>query len=133
LKHKFSTPVLTFILVLSAGVVFPILFGFTDKLLRILLVDLNAVALMVSSFAWLLIFYFWGIKFSIEYVTQQFEIADRKKLFKFSNMAFTAVTLIFYFSLISASWLSNILWGSFYLVTVGFFYWLSSKALLSSE
>jgi len=130
LKQKLSTPALSTILVLSAGVVFPILFGVTDKLLRTLFVDFNPIAIMISSFIWLLVFYFFGIKFSIEYVTQQFEIAEKERLFKFSNIAFTAVTLLFYISLVSASWLSNVLWGSFYLITVGFFYWLSAKELL---
>jgi hypothetical protein len=131
LKQRLSTPVLTSILVLSAGVIFPIIFSLTDKILRTLLVDLDPVILMFSSFAWLLLFHFFGIKFSIEYITRQFELTEKKRLFKLSNISFFVVSLFFYSFLISASWLSNLIWGSFYLTTIGFFYWLSSKELLN--
>lgn len=88
---------------------------------------------MVASFSWLLILYFFGIKFSLEYINRQFEIADKEKLFKYSNLAFTAVSVLFYTSLVSASLLSNILWGVFYLCTIGLFYSLSSKKLLKQN
>jgi len=105
----------------------------TDKLLRTLLVELNPLALMIASFAWLLVFYFYGIKFSLEYLTRQFEIEDRKKLFKYANIGFTFINMAFYASLISSSLLSNMIWGCFYLVTIGFFYFLSSKELLQAQ
>jgi hypothetical protein len=130
LKQKLSTPVLTLILLTSSGVIFPVIFTMTDKLLRTLLAELNPLALLVASLSWLLLFYFYGIKFSLEYISRQFEIDDSKKLFTYSNIGFALITLAFYASLISPSFLSNMIWGSFYLVTILFFYFLSSKILL---
>ena len=129
MKQKLSTPVLTTILLISSGVVFPIIFTMTDKLLRTLLVDLNPLYLMIASFAWLLLFYYYGIKFSLEYIVRQFEIEETNKLFTYSNVGFTLISISFYASLISASILSNMIWGCFYLSTIGFFYFLSSKTL----
>jgi len=101
----------------------------TDKLLRTLLVDLNPTILMVLSFSWLLLFYFYGIKFSVEYIAREFEIESTKDLFTYSNIGFTLISALFYYSLVSASFVSNIVWGSFYLVTIAFFYYLSNKEL----
>ncbi|MDF1881194.1 hypothetical protein JHD50_07740 [Sulfurimonas sp. MAG313] len=129
MKQQLSTPFLTAILLISSGVVFPIIFTMTDKLLRTILIDMNTLVLMVSSFSWLLIFYFYGIKFSLEYITRQFEIEDTQKLFNYSNIGFTLISISFYSSLISSSMLSNFLWGCFYLFVIGFFYYLSSKEL----
>jgi len=131
-KLQLSLPALTTILVLSAGFVFPIIFSITDKLLRTVFSEFNPTVLMIASFSWLLFFYFFGIKFSLEYITRQFEVSDAKKLFLYSNISFTAISLLFYASLVSASVFSNVLWGVFYLLTIGFFYFLSSKELLSS-
>ncbi|HIC45113.1 MAG TPA: hypothetical protein EYO73_12795 [Sulfurimonas sp.] len=127
MKQKLSTPVLTSILLISSGVVFPLIFTMTDKLLRTVLVELNPLVLMIASFLWLLIFYFYGIKFSVDYLAREFEIEDKQKLFTYSNIGFTLISLAFYSSLLSVSMLSNIVWGSFYLCTIGFFYYLSSK------
>lgn len=129
MKHRLSTPVLTAILVLSAGFVFPLIFSITDKLLRELFYAFDPTLLTISSFSWLLLFYFYGIKFSLEYINRQFEISDKDRLFKYSNISFALVSLLFYSSLISTSLLSNMLWGGFYLVSIGFFYALSSKEL----
>jgi len=129
-RQKLSVPVASTILVLSSGLVFPIIFTVTDRLLRELFSAFHPTFLLIASFSWLLIFYFYGIKFSLEYVTRQFEISDRDKLFKYSNIGFSAVAVLFYTSLLSGSILSNMLWGSFYLATIGFFYRLSSKKLL---
>jgi len=129
MKLKLSTPILTSILLISSGVVFPLIFSATDHLLRILLSELDPMLLMVLSFMWLLLFYFYGIKFSLEYIQRQFEINDTNKLFIYSNVGFTLISVLFYTSLISASMLSNIIWGCFYLVTIGFFYYLSTKTL----
>lgn len=129
MKYRLSTSALTVILVFSAGFVFPLIFSITDRLLRELFWALEPTVLLIASFSWLLLFYYYGIKFSLEYVTRQFDIEDNKKLFNYSNIAFAAVSFLFYTSLISASLLSNVLWGSFYLITIGFFYLLSSKAL----
>jgi len=129
MKQKLSTPLLTFLLLISSGVVFPIIFTMTDKLLRTLLVELNLMVLLVASFAWLLLFYFYGIKFSLEYIVRQFEIEDRHKLFTYSNIGFALISIFFYASLISTSLLSNMVWGCFYLIIIGFFYFLSSKIL----
>jgi len=129
MKQKLSTPILTLILLLSAGVVFPFIFTMTDKLLRTVFVELNPLVLMGLSFAWLLLFYFYGIKFSLEYISRQFEITEPKKFFTYSNIGFTLISLAFYASLISPSLLSNMIWGCFYLSTIGFFYFLSSKEL----
>ena len=129
MKQKLSTPALTSILLLSSGVVFPLIFTMTDKLLRLLLLELNPLVLTFLSFAWLLLFYFYGIKFSLEYLTRQFNIEEPKKLFTYSNIGFTAISIIFYASLVSASLLSNMIWGCFYLAIIGFFYYHSSKEL----
>ena len=129
MKQKLSTPLLTLILLISSGVVFPIIFTMTDKLLRTLLIELNPVLLLATSFSWLLLFYFYGIKFSLEYIQRQFEIEDANKLFTYSNIGFTLISISFYASLISTSMLSNMIWGCFYLSTIGFFYYLSSKIL----
>lgn len=129
MKQKLSTPALTSILLISSGVIFPIIFTMTDKLLRTVLVELNPIVLMVLSFAWLLLFYFYGIKFSLEYISRQFTIEEPKKLFTYSNIGFALISLAFYASLISSSLLSNMIWGCFYLSTLGFFYLLSSKEL----
>jgi len=129
-KQKLSIPVLSTVLVLSAGIIFPIIFSITDRLLRELFSAFHPTLLLAASFSWLLIFYFYGIKFSLEYITRQFEVSDKDKLFKYSNIGFSAVAILFYASLISASLLSNMLWGSFYLAAIGIFYWLSSKELL---
>ena len=131
MKPKLSLSALTTIIVLSSGIVFPIIFTVTDRLLRELFSALHPTLLLIASFSWLLFFYFYGIKFTLEYITRQFEISDRDSLFTYSNIGFSAVAVVFYASLISASVLSNILWGCFYLVTIGFFYWLSSKELLT--
>ncbi len=131
MKPTLSLPVLTAIIVLSSGVIFPILFSITDRLLRELFSELHPTLLLIASFTWLLILYFYGIKFSLEYVTRQFDISDRDRLFKYSNIGFSAVAVLFYASLLSTSVLSNILWGCFYLITIGLFYWLSSKELLT--
>lgn len=129
MKPRLSTPVLTAILVFSSGFVFPLIFSITDKLLRELFYGFDPILLTISSFSWLLLFYFYGIKFSLEYINLQFEMSDKVKLFKYSNISFALVSLLFYSSLISTSVLSNILWGGFYLVSIGFFYTLSSKSL----
>jgi hypothetical protein len=129
-RQTLSIPVLSTILVLSSGVVFPIIFTVTDRLLRELFSAFHPTLLLAASFAWLLFFYFYGIKFSLEYVTRQFEVSDKDKLFKYSNIGFTSVAVLFYASLISPSMLSNVLWGGFYLITIAFFYRLSSKELL---
>ncbi len=133
MKYKVSTPALAIILVIFAGVLFPVIFSMTDRLLRTALSDMNPTLLTAASFTWLLFFYFYGIKFSIEYIIRQFEISENQKLFRYSNIGFTAMSMLFYASLISPSWFSNIVWGSFYFITIGLFYWLSSKALLSSS
>ncbi len=129
MKPRLSTPVLTAILVFSSGFVFPLIFSITDKLLRELFYGFDPILLTISSFSWLLLFYFYGIKFSLEYINRQFEMSDKDKLFKYSNISFALVSLLFYSSLISTSLLSNMLWGGFYLVSIGFFYTLSSKEL----
>lgn len=129
MKQKLSTPALASILVLSAGFVFPLLFGFTDILLRRLLHEIDPTLLLGLSFSWLLLFYFFGIKFSLEYLTRQFEIGEKERLFTYANVGFAAVSLLFYASLLSASLLSNMIWGCFYLCTIAFFYCLSSKYL----
>lgn len=129
MKKQLSTPGLTFILLLSSGVIFPILFSMTDKLLRTLMADLNPIILLICSFCWLLVMYFYGIKFSLEYIQREFEIANTNALFTYGNVGFMVISAIFYASLISASWLSNSLWGLFYLTTMLFFYILSSKIL----
>lgn len=129
MKPRLSTPVLTAILVFSSGFVFPLIFSITDKLLRELFYGFDPILLTISSFSWLLLFYFYGIKFSLEYINLQFEMSDKVKLFKYSNISFALVSLLFYSSLISTSVLSNMLWGGFYLVSIGFFYTLSSKSL----
>ena len=129
MRQKLSTPLLTLILLISSGVVFPIIFTMTDKLLRTLLIELNPLVLLIASFSWLLLFYFYGIKFSLEYITRQFEIEDANRLFTYSNVGFALISIAFYASLISASMLSNMIWGIFYLSTIGFFYFLSSKIL----
>jgi len=121
-KQKLSVPALSTVLVLSSGVIFPIIFSVTDRLLRELFSAFHPTLLLLASFSWLLIFYFYGIKFSLEYVIRQFEVSDKEKLFKYSNIGFSAVAVLFYTSLISASLLSNMLWGGFYLATIGFFY-----------
>jgi len=131
LKKELSTPALTSILLLSSGVVFPLIFTMTDKLFRTLLVELNPLLLMSFSFAWLLVFYFYGIKFSVEYISSEFEIPQKQKLFTYSNIGYTLISLAFYSSLISASLLSNIIWGCFYLLTIGFFYYHSTKEFTS--
>lgn len=118
------------ILVLVSGLVFPVLFSITDRLLRELFSALHPTLLLIASFSWLLLLYFYGIKFSLEYVGRQFEISDRDRLFKYSNIGFTAISVLFYASLLSASVLSNVLWGSFYLAVIVLFYRLSSKELL---
>jgi len=128
-KQKLSVPVLSTILVLSSGLVFPIIFTVIDQLFRELFSAFHPTLLLFASFSWLLIFYFYGIKFSLEYVTRQFEVSDRDKLFKYSNIGFSVVAVLFYTSLLSASILSNMLWGSFYLSVIGIFYRLSSKEL----
>jgi len=128
-KQKLSVPVLSTILVLSSGLVFPIIFTVIDQLFRELFSAFHPTLLLFASFSWLLIFYFYGIKFSLEYVTRQFEVSDRDKLFKYSNIGFSVVAVLFYTSLLSASILSNMLWGSFYLAVIGIFYRLSSKEL----
>jgi len=128
-KYRLSTSALTVILIFSAGFVFPIIFSITDRLLRGLFSALEPTLLLIASFSWLLVLYYYGIKFSLEYVTRQFEIEDSSKLFTYSNIAFTAVCILFYASLVSTSLLSNMLWGTFYLIVIGFFYYLSSKAL----
>ena len=133
MKHALSTPALTAILVLSAGFVFPIIFSITDRLLRELFSAFDPTLLMIASFSWLLVLYFFGIKFSLEYINRQFEIADKDKLFTYSNIVFAAIAVLFYASLVSTSLLSNILWGGFYLCTIGFFYILSSKELLKQN
>jgi hypothetical protein len=132
-RQKLSVPALSAVLVLSSGVVFPIIFTVTDRLLRELFSAFHPTLLLIASFSWLLLFYFYGIKFSLEYVSRQFEVSDRDKLFKYSNIGFSAVAVLFYASLLSSSILSNILWGSFYLATIGLFYWLSSRELLRSS
>ena len=133
MKQKLSTPLLTSILLIFSGVVFPLVFSATDHLLRILFSKLDPILLMVFSFSWLLVFYFYGIKFTIEYLSREFEIEDGKKLFTYSNIGFTLISLSFYSSLISSSSLSNIIWGFFYLFTIGFFYFLSAKAFRIKE
>lgn len=130
MRQILSVPALSTILVLSAGIVFPIIFTVTDRLLRELFSAFHPTLLLLASFSWLLLFYFYGIKFSLEYITRQFEITERDKLFRYSNIGFSIVAVFFYASLVSASLLSNMLWGSFYLLTIGFFYRLSSKELL---
>ena len=127
MKQKLSIPILTSILLISSGVIFPLIFSMTDKLLRTFLVEINSLLLTVLSFTWLLLFYFYGIKFSVEYINREFEVEDGKKLFTYSNIGFTLISLAFYSSLISSSLLSNMIWGSFYLLTIGFFYFLSAK------
>ncbi len=129
MKYRLSTPVLTAILVFSSGLLFPLIFGLTDRLLRELFSQLDPTLLVIASFSWLLLFYFLGIKFSLEYLCGQFEILEREKLFRYSNIAYTAVTLLFYSSLVSASAFSNLAWGGFYLVTIGVFYLLSGRLL----
>ncbi|PHR58438.1 MAG: hypothetical protein COA44_03060 [Arcobacter sp.] len=128
MKQKLSTPILTGILLISSAVVFPLIFSMTDKFLRTLLVELNPVLLTVLSFTWLLVFYFYGIKFSVDYISREFEVEDEQRLFNYSNIGFTLISVAFYSSLISASLLSNMIWGCFYLMTIGFFYFLSAKA-----
>ena len=130
MKLQLSTPALTIILVLFAGIVFPIIFSIIDKLLRSLFIEIEPTILMSFSFSWLLFFYYYGIKFSIEYIVDQFEIDAPDKLFNYSNLSFASIAVLFYMSLISAYWLSNVLWGGFYLATIGFFYYLSSQKLL---
>ncbi len=130
MKLRLSTPASAIILVLFAGIVFPIIFSIIDKLLRSLLIEIEPIVLMFSSFLWLLVFYYYGIKFSVEYIVEQFEVGETERLFNYSNLGFASVAVLFYTSLISAYWLSNILWGSFYLCTIGFFYYLSSQKLL---
>jgi hypothetical protein len=95
-RQTLSIPVLSTILVLSSGVVFPIIFTVTDRLLRELFSAFHPTLLLAASFAWLLFFYFYGIKFSLEYVTRQFEVSDKDKLFKYSNIGFTSVAVLFY-------------------------------------
>lgn len=133
MKQRLSTPLLTLILLSSSGVIFPIIFTMTDKLLRTLFAQLDPLLLMILSFSWLLLFYFYGIKFSLEYVQRQFEIDDKNKLFTYSNIGFTGVSIAFYASLISSSMLSNMIWGCFYLSTIMFFYFLSSKILQNTD
>jgi len=133
LKQKLSTPLLAMILLSASAVIFPLIFSMTDKLLRTLLVELNSLVLMIASFAWLLLFYFYGIKFSLEYLTRQFEVEEKEKLFNYSNIGFSAINMVFYGSLISPSLLSNMIWGCFYLVCIGFFYFLSTKAFLQRQ
>jgi len=130
-KQKLSVPALSTVIVLSSGVIFPIIFSVTDQLLRELFSAFHPTLLLLASFSWLLIFYFYGIKFSLEYVTRQFEVSDRDRLFKYSNIGFSTIAVLFYISLLSSSLLSNMLWGSFYLTTIGFFYRLSFKELLA--
>ncbi len=131
-KHTLPTAALVTILVLSAGVVFPLLFAMSDKILRSLLQGLDPTALMIASFAWLLLLYFYGIKFSLEYITRQFVVDDPQALFTYSTIAYAAVTLLLFASLISPSPLSNLLWGAFYLCTLFFFYLQGKKHLLKA-
>jgi len=130
MKKKLSTFASTLILLLSSAVVFPIVFSMTDKLLRTLLIELNPTLLLICSFAWLLLLYFYGIKFSLEYLEREFELEDKAKLFTYSNIGFVVINIAFYLSLLSPSALSNLIWGLFYLTTIGFFYFLSTKVLL---
>lgn len=131
MKYRLSTPALAIILVIFAGVLFPVIFSVTDKMLRTLFSALHPTVLTAASFAWLLFFYFYGIKFSIEYIIRQFEISEKEKLFRYSNLGFSAMSMLFYASLVSYSWLSNVIWGSFYLIVIYFFYRLSSNELLT--
>ncbi len=121
---------MTILLVIFAGVLFPIIFSVTDRLLRTLFSELHPVALTIASFAWLLLFYYFGIKLSVGYVVKEFDVEDKKALFTYSNLGFSAISMLFYISLLSYSWLSNLVWGSFYLITIALFYWISSKEFL---
>lgn len=129
-KHALPTAALVSILVFSAGVIFPLVFAMSDKILRSFLQGIDPLALKVASFIWLLIFYFYGIKFSIEYITRQFVVDEPQKLFTYSTIAYTGISLTFYATLISSSALSNVIWGSFYLATVFFFYFLAKRAFI---
>lgn len=129
MKPSLSTPALTLILVILAGIVFPLVFSLFDRLLRSLLVDFNPLLLTSLSFAWLLLFYYLGIKFSLEYITREFELSNTDRLFRYSNILFALVTAGFYATLISSSPLSNLVWGCFFLATMGIFYRLSSDKL----
>ncbi len=131
MKYRLSSAALAIILVIFAGVLFPVVFSVTDKLLRTVLSGMHPAVLTMASFIWLLFFYYYGIKLSLEYIIRQFEISNREKVFKYSNIGFTAMSMLFYASLISFSWVSNIIWGIFYLCTIFFFYRLSSKHLLN--
>ena len=133
MKHKLSLPALSTIVVLTSGFVFPLIFTVADRFLRELFSFLDPTLLLAASFAWLLLFYFYGIKFSLEYVTRQFEISDRNRLFRYSNIGFAALALLTYASLFSVSVFSNLLWGSFYLAVIILFYKLSSSILLASK
>ena len=131
MKYPLSTPALAIILVIFSGVLFPVIFSVTDKMLRTLFTGLHPTVLTILSFIWLLFFYYYGIKFSIEYIIRQFEISEKEKLFRYSNLGFSAMCMLLYASLVSYSWLSNIIWGSFYLIVIYFFYRLSSAKLLA--
>ncbi len=133
MKYRISTLAQTILLVIFAGVLFPIIFSVTDRLLRTIFSELNATLLTVASFSWLLIFYYFGIKLSVGYIVKEFEITQEKRLFAYSNLGFSVMSLLFYVSLLSYSWLSNLVWGSFYLITIGMFYWISSKELLDNK
>lgn len=117
------------ILVLTSGIVFPIIFTVTDKFLRTLLTDINPISIITLSFLWLLLFYFLGIKFTMEYLEREFTLLEPRKLLHISLTGFTLINLFFYASLFSASLLSNVLWGTFYLITIGMFYYLGIKTL----
>jgi len=130
MKYRISTLALTILLVIFAGVLFPVIFSVTDRFLRTLFSGLHPTALTIASFSWLLLFYYFGIKLSIGYIAKEFEVQHKKRLFAYSNLGFSAMSMLFYVSLLSYSWLSNLVWGSFYLITIGLFYWISSKELL---
>ncbi len=131
MKQEFSSPVLAGILLLFSGIIFPLIFTLIDKLLRSVLITLEPTVLTIFSFSWLLLLYYYGIKVSLTYITDAFIINNKMRLFIYSNVGYTFISGVFYYSLISSFLLSNLLWGLFYLATIVFFYILSTKALLA--
>jgi hypothetical protein len=122
------------VLALYAGIVLPMLIGFTDIVLRtILKTQMASTVILVVSFAVQFLGYLLGFFYLWRWLLSSYRFESTKTLLEGATAALSLITLFFYAFLFQADKMfSNLVWLLFYAAVIFSFY-LIGRRLLRSE